>query len=177
MLLVEAGLFGFTSIFCVDVLLDLYICKELWSPRWTSSTLSRHFEQITLSFDWSQTIQKDLPGTKICLTRLPCWGRTTNVPVLYYHFLYYYLSLNFFFSFYCFVEVKLQTFPHLYRGTFHCFTNTWRTEGVTRTSFTQPFLRSSLFILSKYHLCSSFSHLFRILSLFILISLLTTVPT
>ena len=28
-LLVEAGLFGFTSIFCVDVLLDLYICKEL----------------------------------------------------------------------------------------------------------------------------------------------------
>merc|ERR1712013_342799 len=30
------------------------------------------------------------------------------------------------------VKVKLQTFPHLYRGTFHCFTNTWRTEGLFR---------------------------------------------
>ena len=28
------------------------------------------------------------------------------------------------------MKVKLQTFPHLYRGTFQCFTNTWRTEGV-----------------------------------------------
>jgi len=30
------------------------------------------------------------------------------------------------------VKVKLQTFPHLYRGTFQCFTNTWRNEGLFR---------------------------------------------
>ena len=136
-----------------------FMSTVLWSPWWTSSTLSRHFEQITLSSDWSQTIHKDLPGTKICLTRSSCWGETTNVPAPLY-FIIIFSSLFIiviFLLFYFLVEVKLQTFPHLYRGTFHCFTNTWRTEGVASTIIlyknfmkiilVHPLLISSLFIL------------------------------